>query len=278
MENWKKIVLPWVLMMVPTTSFAENSIDYYPQSELVKSQESRELFELVTGPIRRTNNLLNPETTLLVTGRKQSATLLGSHRRNVESVYQYYLTQLDDQAEILFQCIGRSCGPSTYWANEIFQNASLYGPEQYQRYLLARVSKDSYFQLYIGQRATGIVYLQHDLILADSNDSPTGAIDRMMQEKGRYVFSNEIDTNLVGFVNEYISANSSNTYGIIVHDEVKTGETVEQAIAKSVERANSLRAQFKQDQGLSNVTFHGLGPIAPVAGLDKTRTELVVLN
>jgi hypothetical protein len=235
---------------------------------------------VATGPIKRTNSLLNPESSLLIQGRRQSHTLLGSQRRNVEAVYQYYLKQLDSKAEVIFQCVGRSCGPSTYWAHKVFKNASLYGPEQYQRYLVARMPGDVYLTLYIAQRATGAVYFQHDLIWADVDvdisEKQLSEIVREMQQNGRYVLSRDIDIELIGTIKNYLNANAGNNYGVVVHDEMRVGESVQQVIDRSVRTANSLKTKFSKNS--PNVTFHGVGPIAPIQGLNKKRIELILLN
>jgi hypothetical protein len=280
MDNWKRLVFLVVLWPLPQIGNAQTSIDYYPQSEVLMSQESTQSHLIATGPIRRTNSLLNPESSLLIQGRRQSHTLLGSQRRNVEAIYQYYLKQLDAEAQVIFQCVGRSCGPSTYWANKVFENASLYGPEQYQRYLVARLPKNNYLILYIAQRATGVVYFQHDLIWAESDIDPDEnhltKIVREMKQNGRYVLSRDIDIELIEIINSYLSANAAKNYGLVVHDEMMVGESVQQVIERSVRAASSLNRKFPQNP--PNLTFHGVGPIVPIQGLDKERIELVLLN
>jgi len=39
-----------------------------------------------------------------------------------------------DDAELMFQCEARACGPSVQWANRMFQQRVLYGTESSQRY------------------------------------------------------------------------------------------------------------------------------------------------
>ena len=47
-------------------------------------------------------------------------------------VVEHYLRQIG--ADPLFSCRGRDCGRSNYWANNIFQQAILYGPDNNQYY------------------------------------------------------------------------------------------------------------------------------------------------
>jgi|SRR5690606_33122311 len=54
-------------------------------------------------------------------------------------------------AQLLFWCEGRDCGSSSLFANTVFANAKLYGPEERQSYLLLRLAgaqQDSLLALY----------------------------------------------------------------------------------------------------------------------------------
>jgi hypothetical protein len=48
---------------------------------------------------------------------------------------------LGQGAQLLFWCEGRNCGSSSLWANQVFGNATLYGPEERQSYLLLRLAE-----------------------------------------------------------------------------------------------------------------------------------------
>jgi hypothetical protein len=51
---------------------------------------------------------------------------------------EYYLSELKARdADILYRCEGRGCGRSNVWANQIFQQATLYGRDTNQDYLVA---------------------------------------------------------------------------------------------------------------------------------------------
>lgn len=45
-------------------------------------------------------------------------------------------------ADLLYWCAARECGPSNLWANVVFDNARLYGPDDRQAYALYRVTED----------------------------------------------------------------------------------------------------------------------------------------
>ena len=72
-----------------------------------------------------------------------------------------YLNQLKTVGNLEFACEGRACGSSSYWANKIFNNAVLYGPEQFQNYAVFR-TPSGWWTIYISQRATRKIYARLD--------------------------------------------------------------------------------------------------------------------
>ncbi|MGB1949344.1 MAG: DUF4892 domain-containing protein [Marinobacter sp.] len=64
-----------------------------------------------------------------------------SSRREAREHYQRALQARG--AQVLFECSGRSCGRSNVWANQIFDQATLYGRDADQDYLVAAVTDPS---------------------------------------------------------------------------------------------------------------------------------------
>lgn len=58
-----------------------------------------------------------------------------SGRDKAREHYRQILQQRD--AQILFECSGRNCGRSNVWANQVFNQATLYGRDANQDYLVA---------------------------------------------------------------------------------------------------------------------------------------------
>jgi len=81
--------------------------------------------------------------------------------RELEARAAPYLEQLQGIGSLEFECKGRECGSSSYWANKIFKSAMLYGPEQFQSYAVFRTSA-GWWTVYIGQRATRKIYARLD--------------------------------------------------------------------------------------------------------------------
>ena len=91
--------------------------------------------------IRRISNQLRIEKPIEVTGQLTALTYqLPSGRKASEAFAAARKALLAEGAEPLFWCEGRDCGSSSLWANAIFDNARLYGPDDQQAYLLVRLA------------------------------------------------------------------------------------------------------------------------------------------
>lgn len=117
------------------------------------------------GALEKVNHQLEPEASDLVFALRASWTWSLPFARSTDQVSKALRTQLKQSAEELYQCDGRSCGSSSYWANSIFNQSVLYGPEQFQRYAVYRLADPgSHLMLYVAQRATGEIFLHIELI------------------------------------------------------------------------------------------------------------------
>jgi hypothetical protein len=79
---------------------------------------------------------------------------------------------LGNGAQPLFWCEGRECGSSSQWANAIFGNARLYGPDDQQDFLLVRLAEpasQSLVALYGITRGNRRAYLHVEQLDASSS-------------------------------------------------------------------------------------------------------------
>ncbi len=75
--------------------------------------------------------------------------------------------QLPADAQLLFECSGRSCGSSAQWANRVFGQRVLYGHDERQHYAVWRLQQDGAtwsIVFYAVDRANRRHYLHMDLI------------------------------------------------------------------------------------------------------------------
>ncbi|MOA12675.1 hypothetical protein D3C78_1326890 [compost metagenome] len=79
---------------------------------------------------------------------------------------------LEQGAQLLYWCEGRECGSSSLWANAIFANAKLYGPEERQSYMLLHLAaprQDSLLALYGITRGNRRAYLHVEQLDANAS-------------------------------------------------------------------------------------------------------------
>ena len=137
-------------------------VSSFPGAELVtKSMEPAKSHMLVLGALEKVDRELRPENYKILAAKKSSYTYYLPEARQTKEVFEYYLDQLQSIGSLEFECRGRECGSSSYWANKIFKSAMLYGPEQFQSYAVFRTSA-GWWTVYIGQRATRKIYARLD--------------------------------------------------------------------------------------------------------------------
>lgn len=135
----------------------------FPGATLVDSSiESAVDHAVVIGSIRHINNQLRAEREVLAVGELIRATyqIPGPHDR--EEAFEHAKEQLLAQpGSLLFFCEGRECGSSSLWANQVLDNATLYGPEDNQAYMVMQLDTEPqrFVSLYAITRGNRRVYL-----------------------------------------------------------------------------------------------------------------------
>lgn len=109
------------------------------------------------GSVRRISGQLRFSDELTVRGDRHYVTWQLSPVHMADAAFTQSREQLQEQgARLLYWCEGRDCGPSNLWANAVFGNARLYGPDDRQVYaLLARHDAQELFALYAVTRGNG---------------------------------------------------------------------------------------------------------------------------
>ncbi|WP_404436418.1 DUF4892 domain-containing protein [Stutzerimonas chloritidismutans] len=140
-----------------------DSLPRYPQSRIVAFKEQQVLERTYPlDSIRRISGRLRMSDQISASGQLTAVTyLLPEVHTGIEAFERARNRLLDGGAELLFWCEGRECGSSSLWANEIFQRATLYGPEARQAFLLARLpgEADQLMAIYGVTRGNGRPYL-----------------------------------------------------------------------------------------------------------------------
>ncbi|MEH6565424.1 MAG: DUF4892 domain-containing protein [Halopseudomonas sp.] len=121
--------------------------------------------QVVIGSIRRINNQLRAEREVRASGELLRATWQIKDGYSPDEAFRDALQQLTQLPHtLLYTCEGRECGSSSLWANQVFKNSQLYGPEEDQRYLALRLDGEQqrFVSLYSITRGNKRSYLHLD--------------------------------------------------------------------------------------------------------------------
>ncbi len=141
-----RALLAVLLLGSPGTLLAdERDLDYLPRFARAQIVDYRleanvERF-YPQGALRRIAGRLRVDAEQAVTGQLSLRTYeLPSGHSSSEAFTQARRTLLAQGAQALHWCEGRECGSSSLWANTVFGNARLYGPDDGQAYLLLQLA------------------------------------------------------------------------------------------------------------------------------------------
>ena len=144
--------------------------DRFPDSEIISVEFDEDVnYRLVLSGLQRTRGLVTPESSERLRGDVTKIVYEVSQEFTGEDVYNFFQQQLQERNYTdLFTCSGRGCGSSNYWANDIFGNRILYGPERNQYYLAVRADNgletSPHLALYIITRGNRRIYAYLEII------------------------------------------------------------------------------------------------------------------
>ena len=270
-------------------------LDRFPDSTLEEIEVVEDVnYRLVLGALQRQRQEVVPENSERLRGDLTKLTYQVSQDFTGAEVYEFFVDQLERRGyETLYSCTGRSCGSSNYWANDIFGNRILYGPERNQFFLAVRAGGGSearaHLSIYVITRANRRIYAYVEVI---EDDVSRGVVDvsspellEALNAQGAVAlpmvsFDSEgqlaPETDLSPVV-ELLQSERSLQFYVVAH--LGGAEPLETLLARSAGRAEVLR-QALIARGVSGdrLTAQGVGPLAPVCNItDCTeRAELVL--
>lgn len=169
---WVKLLccLSLVSFSVAASRDISNAEDYakverFPESFIVQYQQQENSdYRLALGGLEKINGVLAPEREQRLRGDLTRITYRIPENHSPEEAFEFVREQLNRQgAEQLYHCIGRDCGSSNQWANNIFRYSRLYGVDRTQRFASFRLA-DTAYMLYAVQRGNKRVYLRLDVL------------------------------------------------------------------------------------------------------------------
>ena len=291
--------LAWIVLLVGMlvhASLQAMELAPYPGVEVVESSAEMQVISrrIILGSLKKINNVLEPELVEFALGTRHGTTYFFPHERRVEEVAAFFRDQMSQSTSILFECKGRDCGSSNYWANDIFRNRILYGPERNQYYIAMTAEtgaeSKSHVALYIITRGNRRLYAYLEIVDVGEPlelpvvSDPSAILDSFRQDQTLVLTS-------VSFANDELLVGQSDltlavqllqmapelSVYVVAHlrEEVPLATLLQRSLARAesvVERLIQLGIR------VDRLNPQGLGPLVPQCVQDSCadRIELVI--
>ncbi len=292
-----------LLVLLPTSVWAQASsandhplLARFPDSEIISVEfEQDAIYRLVLSGLQRTRGLVAPEESQRLRGDVTKIVYEISQEFSGEDAYQFFREQMESKGySELFSCSGRACGSSNYWANDIFRNRILYGPERNQYYLAMRTeagAEDSpSIALYIITRGNRRIYAYLEIVevggaqtrldLLDANKLLSDLhLNGVIVVSGISFVSDDVlneDAGLLALA-DLLSSDPSLQVYLVAH--LAGEESLAVLQERSLRRAQYLRQRLIA-MGIDGerLNAQGVGPLAPSCAVTDcaNRVELVL--
>ncbi len=258
------------------------------------SNERKQNHWLILGAIERIKGAVKPESELRVDAKVRSWLWQIPVGISSEQAFAQIKSQVDKSASALFECEGRSCGLSNDYANQVFQQAILYGRDSDQYYWLgleqakAGSQKKTLWLVYSIQRSNKRVYVYVERI--DLPSSQAGLFDEYVKKgdqqtlfKQGYLSVAQLPTeqailssDQIEWLKQVLHDNPNKKFALVVHRY--GGQDQQRLLEESSQQAQGLLDQLAQAGAfIKNIYSHGAGAMLPRSGA-VDRIELVMLD
>ena len=271
----------------------------YPNAKIDKYSPAQQVeYQLALGVLKKVSGQLQPEYSNWVEGRLTRITYRIPDGHDERAAFNHFAGQLQ-AGELLFECHGRDCGSSNYWANSIFGIATLYGPEDNQHYRVTKLNsagQELIVALYSIKRGNKRVYTHLDLLQPNSPvklvSNPDTLLDKLrgngylrltgisFDDQDRLLESSQQPLQQLA-----VALNKSTRLKLYVVGHLRGEQPLPQLMSRSLHRANSVVSALQQlGVGSERLDAQGVGPLAPVnkagavegRGTEEGRIELVI--
>lgn len=227
-------------------------------------------YSLPLGGVEKVNGVERLEREERISGYLKRISYRVPDGNTTRTVFNDFKEQLDKlNAEMLFTCHGRACGSSNYWANDIFGFSKLYGVEQSQYVLAARLPGVTAV-IYVTERGNRRVYAHIDVIETDTASRMVATI----KGKGFVELSTNglPDTELLKKLIDQLKKHTLDI-GLVVHHQ---GETLATASELGLSKADELRQLLSMHQ-ISGVEVFSVGALVPSV-LNQNQLTVVLVS
>ena len=161
------IVICW--LGVSLSVQAEATLEVTKNSRLIEQvQRDAPFYTLPISAMRKVNGVIAAEYNMQLSGSISSYTWEVLPGLSAKVVHEKALQELQmADAQIMYQCHGRTCGSSNQWANQVFKQSRLYGLDSQQSYAALKQNGktgQNYYALYSTQRGNKKVYFHLEMI------------------------------------------------------------------------------------------------------------------
>jgi hypothetical protein len=251
-------------------------------------------YRLALGRMQRVNGRVAPGAEERIEGTLTRISYLIPDGYPSSDVFDYLSGQMLAKGPEVYRCQGRGCGSSNFWANDIFENRILYGPEQEQFYLVTTIGEQqsnvfAYIALYVITRGNRAVYAHLDILEPDVTANGSGMTPELMaariQEQGSVVVMDItfdaqdalLERAGLTLIQSMLEENQQLQVYVVAH--LQGDAVLEQLLARSLERAQ-LIVELLVSAGIDSARLapQGIGPLAPACAQQPCaeRVELVL--
>lgn len=310
----KRMVRTWLAMVALTAvsihavADVAGSSDYadferFPGATIVDyREEPSTVYSLPLGRMQRAAGTVAPSRAERFQGHLRRITYEIPGGFLDDEVYRFYRDQLLRQGQqALFACQGRGCGSSNFWANDVFGNRILYGPETSQFYLAStyqgqrdQEQVNGYAALYVVTRGNRRMYVHIDFLelpaqlAAEQREglttTPQALEQRLERERAVVIAGVNFDENDALVNDEGIALVVDVMSRDALLEVYIVGHLQDDGPLTELQARSAARAQLVVDRVVAagidanRLQAQGLGPLAPYCrpGPCGQRIEMVV--
>lgn len=269
-----------VLMLTAVCARAAN-FSYPGASVIAETTEDDAWYILALGSITRSGGEWRPEASERFRGALSRTSYQLPYGHTPEEAHDSFMSSIkNDLQRVLFDCSGRDCGTSNYWANRIFSVKELYGPDGNQRYTaveLKRGAVRSVVAVYSIQRANRRSYIHIDwLTVRDAQNGAEVTASDQLRANQAVVLLQSADgwsADMLNSVADFLGKEKDAQLYVVGH--AYGGADLQGMRATARGYAEQVAGELRElGVAADRIQLFGLGPLAPGAHA-ADRVELI---
>jgi hypothetical protein len=288
----------WLTLGVMPASAQQTEWPVFPSAQVSeRNQQFQRDFEFPLGAIRRElDGHVGPNPSERIAGQKTSTTYQVTGAYSSAEIFAFLRKEVAARGyHEKFLCESFQCGRSSFWANNYFGVANLFGPDRNQHMLSAvsaQAKQHEFVVIYVVERANRRLYYHITEITAEAGQS-AGITTQLptllaaLEHSARVVLpglvfteAGQLDTpadaESLAVIRELLQVLANRPIALVGHDRSSQGN-LDQQIQRSLTMAQNVAAQLGNQA--KAVPVRGVGPLAPSVLAPETRwVELVLME